>query len=83
MCAHQWQQAGVEEDVGLCDVHAADELPQVGPVIQRDVGCRQQHVALQHAVQIDRQQLHALWQDQLGITHTDVSVYEVSAQQRH
>lgn len=52
--SHQWQQAGVEEDVALCDVHAADQLPQVGPVVQRDIGSRKQHVALQHTVQIDR-----------------------------
>lgn len=24
--SHQWQQAWVEEDVALCDVHAADQL---------------------------------------------------------
>lgn len=32
--SHQWQQAGVEEDVALCNVHAADQLSQVGPVVQ-------------------------------------------------
>ena len=65
MRAHQGQQAGVEEDVALRDVHATEELTEVGAVVQRHVGRRQQHVALQHAVQVHRQQLHALWQDQL------------------
>lgn len=69
VCTDQRQQAGVEEHVRLGHVHAADELPQVGPVVQRDVGSRQQHVALQHTVQVDGQQLHALWEDQLGDTH--------------
>lgn len=32
--SHQWQQARVEEDVSLCDIHAADQLPQVSPVVQ-------------------------------------------------
>lgn len=64
--SHRRQQSGVEEDVALGDVHAADQLPQVGPVVQGDVGSRKQHVALQHAVQVDRKQLHALGEDQLG-----------------
>lgn len=69
MRSHQRHQARIEEDVCLCHVHAADELPQVRSVIQRHVGSWQQHVALQHTVQIHRQQLHALGQDQLN-THT-------------
>ena len=63
--SHQGQQAGVEEDVALGDVHAAEQLPEVGAVVQRHVGRGQQHVAFQHAVQVHRQQLHALGQDQL------------------
>lgn len=34
LCSNQRQQSGVEEDVRLCDVHAADELPEVSPVVQ-------------------------------------------------
>lgn len=66
LLSHQRQQPRVEEHVALGDVHAADQLPQVGPVIHRDVASRKQHVALQHAVQIDGKQLHTLRKDQLG-----------------
>lgn len=32
--SYQREQAGVEEDVTLFNVHAADELPQIRPVVQ-------------------------------------------------
>lgn len=34
MWPHQWQQSGVEEDVALCNIHAINQLLQVGAVVQ-------------------------------------------------
>lgn len=34
VCSHQWQQTGVEKDVGVCNIHATNHLSQVSTVIQ-------------------------------------------------
>lgn len=63
--------AGIEEDIGLSHVHGGDQLPGVGTVINSDFSSRLQDLTLQYAVQINREELHALRKDQLkGVIKT-------------
>lgn len=63
--SHQRKEPRIEEHIGLSHIHAGNQLSDIGTVISSDFCSRLQDITLQHTVQVNWEQLHALREDQL------------------
>ena len=76
MLAYQWHKSGVEKSLAGLDGHGVGEEHEGAALVGGGVAGAVQHGALDDAVDVDRQQLHALGQNQLTC-----SIYSSTADQ--
>ena len=63
---HQWDEAGVQQQLGVLHAHGHDGQPLVGAVVRGQLRAAHQGGRPHQAVHVHREHLHGLGQDQLG-----------------
>lgn len=67
MGSYQWEEAWVEQQLGVLHPHGQDWLPLVGPVVCGELSVAQQGGSFHQAVHVDREHFHGVGQDQLHV----------------
>ena len=63
---HQWDEAGVQQQLGVLHAHGHDDQPLVGAVVRWQLRAAHQGGRPHQAVHVHREHLHGVGQDQLG-----------------